>query len=155
MLAGVLMRSIAWTGLALVAVGAVLAFLWGGADLAVGFLAGGLLAGASGVGLVGLASRLLTGGSTPGLGPGAAGVLMAAKLVAVLAVAWTLLAVLEIDGLGFLFGLGAGVLSVVIGAQLGQGSPEGQAAIRAEERRLADEERTRREEGEDSEAKTG
>lgn len=155
MLAGVLMRTIAWTGVVLVPAGAMLAFLWGGFDGAVGFLAGGVLALLSGVGLVGLAARLLAGGSTPGLGPGAAGALMAVKLVAVLVVAWTLLAVVRVDGIGFLFGLGAGVLSVVIGAQLGQGSPEGQAAIRTEERRLADETKMGGEEGEDSDAKTG
>ena len=155
MLAGVLMRTIAWTGVVLVPARAVVAFLWGGFAGAVGFLAGGFLALASGVGLVGLASRLLSGGHTPGVGPGAAGALMAMKLVAVLGIAWTLLAVVRVDGIGFLFGLGAGVLCVVIGAQLGQGSPEGQAAIRAEERRIADAAEEGREEGEDSGAKSG
>lgn len=148
-LAPVLMRSIAWAAAGFVLLGSTLAWLWAGAGAAAGFAAGAALASLSGIGLVGLASRLLSGGDTPGLSPGAAGGLMAVKLIAVLAVAWTLLSAVGVDALGFLFGLGAGVLSVVVGAQLGQGSPEGQAAIRAEEDRLGG-----GEEGEDSEAKS-
>jgi len=155
MVARILMRSIALAGAVLVLVGAALAFAWGGAPVALGFGAGGLLALLSGLGLVFLASRLMAGGSTPGLSPGAAGGLLVVKGLAVLAVAWTLLAAVRVDALGFLFGLGAGVLAVVVGAQLGQGSPEGQAAIRAEEARLAAADRAAGEEGGDSEAKTG
>lgn len=151
MLGVVLMRAIAKVAVVVVALGTVVAWLWAGPGVAWGFAAGGLLAAGSGLGLVFLAGRLLSGARGPGMGAGTVGTLMGVKLVAVLAIAWTLLAVVQVDGLGFLFGLGAGVLSVVIGAQLGQGSPEGQAALRAEEAELADE----LEEGEDSGPKSG
>ena len=81
---------------------------------------------------------------------GVAGTLKALKLVIVLGLAWSLLAVWRVDGLGFLFGMGAGVLSVVLGAQMGSTSVAGQAAIRAEEAALAEAD----EEGGDSQDKT-
>jgi len=148
-LARVLMRFIAGAALGIVAFGVAVAWTWGGPRAAVGFGTGGALAGLSGVGLVALASQLLGGGSG-GIGAGTAGLLLVVKLAAVLGSAWTLLAVVGVDGVAFLFGLGAGMLAVVLGAQWGQGSPQGQAAIRAEEARLgrADEE------GEDSGAKS-
>ena len=93
MLASVLMRSIARVAVLAVLAGAIAVGVALGPGVAVAFGLGGALSSLSGIGLVGLASRLLAAPGSPGLGAGAAGTLMAVKLVAVLGVAWFLLAV--------------------------------------------------------------
>jgi len=127
-LASVLIRSIfritAW-----ILVGGTLV-CWGlfGPAIGLGFAAGAAVSAASGLGLVWLVGWLFQ----PGAGSkGLAAVLLGGKLIAVVALAW--LAMSWTDPLGFTFGLGAGLFAVVVGAQIGQASEAGQAAIAAEE----------------------
>ncbi len=156
MLSRVLLASIARTAVLTVGLGCVVVASSLGLEPGSAFVMGGVLVVVSGAGMVLLVGRLLAGGGArgggcgPGLGPpagpllggggGGAGGLMAVKLVGVLAAAWLALAALRVDALGFTLGLGAGLVAVVLGAQLGQSSPEGQAAVRDAERRSAQEE---------------
>lgn len=128
MLAPILIRSISRVAAWIIAGGTLVCWGLFGPALALGFAAGGAVSAASGLGLVWLVGWLFR----PGAGSkGLAAVLLGGKLVAVVALAW--LAMSWTDPLGFTFGLGAGLFSIVVGAQLGQASDAGQAAIEAEE----------------------
>ncbi|MEM1024919.1 MAG: hypothetical protein AAF627_00875 [Myxococcota bacterium] len=128
MLAPVLIRSIFRVAVVVIVGGALVCGGLFGLGMALGFAAGGAVSAASGLGMVWLVGWMLQ----PGAGSkGFAAVLLGGKLIAVVALAW--LGMAWTDPLGFTFGLGAGVFSVVAGAQLGQASEAGQAAIEAEE----------------------
>ncbi|MGF1511541.1 MAG: hypothetical protein ACFB9M_18765 [Myxococcota bacterium] len=130
MLSQILTKAILRMALVLAVPAGCLGFLTDGFGLSVGLLVGAGLAVGSGVGLVWLAQRLLTPDGTVTV----AAVLLGLKLGVVLAGAW--LALTLVDPLGFTIGLGVGLLAVVLGAQNGQASEEGQRAIAAQEARL-------------------
>jgi hypothetical protein len=130
MLARVLMTSILRLGLPITVAAAVGAAGVAGGSTALGVVAGAALALASGLGLVWLVGQILV----PGGSSGAASVLLGLKLAAVLGLGWALLS--SVDPLGFVIGLGVGLLGVVGGAQTGQASEAGQRAMAEEERRI-------------------
>lgn len=107
------------------------AFFGQGPEVALGVAAGALLFGLSGCGLIYLVTRLLDPRSA---NKGAMGAMLATKGVGVLAAAWVIMH--YVDPAGFAFGLVTGVFAVVYGAQSGQASPQGQAALEAAERAI-------------------
>lgn len=136
----VLQASVLKLGAATIGAAAAATALFLDTPAVVGVVAGGALALGSGWALISLVGRIL-GAS----GAGGAALLLGLKLVVVLGFAW--LGLTLVDPLGFVLGLGAGILGFVLGAQFGQSSEAGRAAIAAEEARAAQQSR-------DSEAET-
>jgi hypothetical protein len=103
---------------------------------ALGFLVGGLLSGASFLGFVYLVSDLLSP-TAPAKSKAGLALLMFGKLALVGGVLWLAIAVLGVDGLGLMGGIAAAIFGFTLGLQRATRSPEGQAAMDAEEQRIA------------------
>ena len=103
-------RYVIITGLVLTA----LAFVLGGVDIGVGAAVGTVVSILDALALTWLTSRMVVGASfiTQGFAAG----LLGAKLFALLAVCWALLARWAVNPIGFCVGLGALVLGMLLGA---------------------------------------
>ena len=100
-------------------------------------LAAGALSGVSFVGLAFIVGRLLDSQTPAGSKAGLAGMLIA-KMAVVAGGLYFLIVQVEISPLGTSFGIGAAILGLTIGLNRGTASPEGQAAMDAESRRIAE-----------------
>ena len=102
-------RYVAIAALVLVALG----FLFGGAMVGVGAIAGGVVAVFDAWALTWLAVRVVSGAGF--MSRGFAATLLGMKLVFLLGVCWALLARFGLDPIGFCLGLGALVLGMLYG----------------------------------------
>ncbi|MCK6544397.1 hypothetical protein L6R52_00875 [Myxococcota bacterium] len=127
----------------------VLIVLVFGSEHALGVVVGGVLALGSGLGLVYLTTKLLDPRTKKS--KGAMMGMLVGKLAAVALLLWIALAVAGISGLGIIFGVGASVLSMVVGLNQGSSSPAGQRAMAEDEAEIARE--LERELGQDLEDK--
>lgn len=138
MLTGILLRY--FVRCALVLIGAVVAGTWValGGPAAVGAVAGGSLMLLSGFSLVYGVGKLLdpTVANTTKTG---LVLLLLVKLTFVAGLLWVFLSVFGLDGLGLLLGMGAGLVGLVIGLNLGSTSAEGLRAMEEAQARIAEE----------------
>ena len=100
-------------------------------------LASGALSGVSFVGLAFIVGRLLDSQTPAGSKAGLAGMLIA-KMTLVAGGLYFLIVEVKISPMGTSFGIGAAILGLTIGLNRGTASPEGQAAMDAESRRIAE-----------------
>lgn len=138
MLTQVLLRYFLRFAVGFIGVATVVTYLALGGRPAVGALAGGTLMIVSGFGLVYGVGRLLdpTVGSTTKTG---LILILLFKLTLMAALLWLFLSVLGVDGLGLLIGMGAGLMGLVIGLNLGSTSAEGLRAMEEAQARIAQE----------------
>lgn len=123
----VLLKYIVRFSLILIALATVVVAAALGAEEAIGVLVGGGLAFADGLGLVYLVGQLLEPGAK--LSKPALFALLFMKLVGTVALIWVALSVWRVSGLGVVIGIGTALAGLVLGANRGSSSPEGQRAM--------------------------
>ena len=138
----ILLTHIATTGVVVVAIAMLAVGLAFGPEHLVGLAIGAVLAILDGAGIVVLAGRALEPGRS-GQSKAMFLFLLFGKLAAVAALLWWVVSRLGVSNLGVVIGLGAGLASVVAGAQRGSTSREGQAAIAKAEAQIVEEMRDR------------
>lgn len=115
-----------------------------GTDAGLGSAVGGVLGGVNFLGLTFIISRILDDRVAGGT-KGALGLALVAKMGVVGFALWFALMRLELSALGVVFGLGAAIFGLTLGLARATASPEGRAAMAAEEARIVRELQAERE----------
>lgn len=118
--------------------GTALAWLVFGESHGLGALLGGSVAGLDFIVLVLLVSRLLDP-TVPGKGKGKLVLIIAAKLAVVGGLLYLVVTRMPVDPLGVVLGVGGAIGGFTLGVTRAAASPEGQAEIAAQEKRIREE----------------
>lgn len=133
----ILLRYLLRSAAVLLPLAAIIAWIAAGSEAAFGVLVGGVFAALDGAGLIYLVGQLLEPNATRSKGLLFA--ILFGKLILVAFALWAALTWFNVSGLGIVIGVGVALASLVYGVNRGSSSKEGQAAMAADEARIAQE----------------